>query len=330
MKTKHANLGCSHTKFSHWGHRRRRCLDCGITWRTRIKKRGRKQRRANLVSFKKYLQTGQRPRLTGGREVIRRHLATSRDLFCRQTAWPKLPTGPLILIADAMICRVAKTHWTCYFCLVRSTTDHIAIILPPHWVLGYETIKGWQQALGQLNQTLDKQIVAVVCDGHRGLVNYAKWSNWTIQRCHFHLLAFLAGRRSWGQRSRHRQEGVQLLKLAQQALTTPIETDLTALLSLIEAYAWETKSTQLKKALSGFVTNIASYRTYLKYPEWYLPTTSNSAEAYIGLARSFLRRLRGIRTIEAIQKWIETHCKSRPTIKCLPARPNPKNKYQPN
>lgn len=155
-----------------------------------------------------------------------------------------------------------------------------------------------------------------MADGHKGLVNKAKSRNWLLQRCHFHLIAAIQGRRSRWHDSRHRKEGEYLYRLVSGILTTQDQTTLARLVNEVELIGWQTKSNQLRKVLSGFVNHVDDYRTYLKYPEFNLPRTSNTAEAFFSLAERLCQRARGFSSIASLDRWMAALVRHRRVITC--------------
>lgn len=257
-------------------------------------------------------------RVTGQhREAMRIRLARSRSAFLRATPWPPLPTdGLLILICDAMVREVEGAWLTAYFILIRPAGTSQAVIHQPYLAAGTETPAGWQAALATIPEITQRHIQAVVCDGHRGIVYYAKRQGWLIQRCHFHLLAAIQGRRSRWIRSRHRIIGERLYRLASLVLTTPDPSQVLPTLTELETIAWDTTSCVLRKVLLGFVNHAEDYRTYLRHPELNLPRTSNAAEALIGMIRHFCHRARGFRTRHSLEQWIAALIKHKRVMTC--------------
>ena len=100
-----------------------------------------------------------------------------------------------------------------------------------------------------------------------------------------------------------------MLYVPEQALCMPAFAELECIMD-------ETSSRVLRSVLSGFLTHYRDYRTYLVYPELYLPRTSNTAESLIGMIRSLCYRARGFRTIHALRAWIEALIKHRRTVRC--------------
>lgn len=323
MNTRHAKSPCCEAIVRRYGLRRRQCTRCVRTWRIRTKRRGRKTRRAHPHLAVRYLRrelsslTVLAHRRGVSSEQVRVALVRSRDQFLRRTPWPFLPlSDPLILVADAFVRRIAGTWYTIHLMLLRELHRPEAVIAPPLIRRGSETQPGWREALGTLPRGTHARIAALVCDGHRGLVNYAKWEGWIIQRCHFHLLAAIQGRRSrWG-RSRHWAEGQRLYCLVRRIITAPEGTDLLPLLTELETLGWETESPQLRKVISGFVNHPEEYRAYLRFPELHLPRTTGAVESLIGTVKDLSHRARGFCTLSAFTAWLYAVLKLKQTITC--------------
>jgi transposase-like protein len=222
----------------------------------------------------------------------------------------------LIIIADALVKLVDKKWHTWYFMLVRPIYSDHAIALPPFHRQGTETVAGWRKAFDSADKSVLSRIKAIVCDGHRGLVFEAKWRKWKLQRCHFHLIARIQGRRSKWKLSRHYEEGRRIYKLVNLVLKEKNDLKVLSSLNELEEIGWTNRSPEIRKTLSGFVNHFQDYRTYLRYPKLRLPATSNSAESFIGLVEEVCKRARGFRNINVLKEWIICISKTRGAIKC--------------
>lgn len=322
MATLHENSPCCRGTVWRFGFRRRQCAGCRRTWRVWQRSRGRRRRRLSTDLIPRYLdrrsstlcvraaQLGLQPQAMSAR--IQRALG----VFLERTPWPPLPDGTLIAIADAFMQRVGRSVCTCYLILLRRTTDITAVITPPTILPGRESWLGWQQAFASLPESVKLRIVAMVCDGHRGLTSLAQRHGWLLQRCHFHLLASVQGRRSRWVRSRHRAMGGRLYRLVRHVLATRDESTILPTLTALEVIAWDTHSPVLRKVLSGFITHFRDYRTYLEHPELHLPRTSNAVEAVVAMVRDLQHRARGFRGNAAFSRWLTALYKHHRTIIC--------------
>ncbi len=323
MNKKHAKSPCCGKKIRRFGGRRRQCVICGRTWRIRPHQRGRKRRRVSSVWVVRYLSRELLPMNALGRinrcapDRYERRLLASRNQFSCTTVYPPLPTRkPLIIIADAMIECISGSWYTVYLILVKRPAWTNATIAPPIILKGTETRVGWCYAFNQLPPSIHRSITAIVCDGHAGIIQYARKAEWLIQACHFHLLMRLNGRRSRSPWSFHREEGRRLYALAWAIITTRDTTILRESIRDLEELGWDTASPQLKQYINGFLNRIEEYRTYLAHPELNLPVTTNSIESLNSIIHALKGRARGFRTIHALSAWIEALVKHRRRVTC--------------
>lgn len=305
-----------------------------MTWSVWRRKRGRKRLRSPVSRAAALVLHRRLPiRMSSSGPVQTRHerqyrLAISRKTLIAKLPFPSVPSGGLlVIVADAVVKFLNGAWHTWYFFLVRTPEEDEATILAPLHLQRTETVAGWRQAFDALPRALLKRVVALVCDGHRGLVFEAKWRGWLLQRCQFHLLARIQSRRSHWKSGRQQEEGQMLFTLVREAFETTDAQILARNLTRIEEYAWHTRSRELKKVLLGFVNHADDYRTYLQYPDLRLPVTNNSAETLIGLVEELGRRARGFRTVSTLHEWIIVLVKVRQKIKCTPKE---KNKDQQN
>ena len=329
MKKIHAKSLCCKAKVIGFGSRRRQCSKCKKTWRMRRKKRGRKRNRTGKDFVTKYLN-----RLLPSFYAVAKHakksadileykLKQSRDFFIRHTKWPKIPRGPFIAVADATIKTIARRIYSVYIILLRNIGDREAYPLPPRLEVGPESYDGWKRSFDAMPDYVKRQIKALVCDGHAGLVWSARKRNWKVQRCHFHLLKSLSIRRSRKSTRGNRKIGERLLMLANIILTTEDTQKLTQAINEIEEIGWMSKGGSLGLIISGFLKNLDEYRTYLMHPKMKLPRTNNSAESFISGLEKMCAHARGFRTKSSFEKWLEAYVKHRRSIACNPS-------YQPN
>lgn len=329
MENLHENSPCCGGKVWRDGIRRRRCSICKKRWRIYQRRRGRKRLRASPVLFKRFMD-GSLPNLSKyavkrnvSVRTMQRRLTASRDAYLQRTSWPEIPKGGLIAVADATIWQIANKYHTSYEVLLRPIESDVAVITPPYWQIGKETINGWHNAFSTLSEDLIYRIVALVCDGHRGLHNEAYWQRWYIQRCHFHLLSSIRGRRSPTIYSRHADEGRRMYDLANLIITNTDIERVKPAINEIEELGLLTRSAQLRKIILGFVNHYEDYRTYLSYPSLRLPRTSNSAETFASFLWKLVQTASGYPTVESFQRWSEALIKYRRTIICRPS-------YHPN
>ena len=304
-----------------FGRRRRQCGTCRKTWRVWKTKRGRKNLRVSTDLAHRFILHRVLPTRVGNRNKLQYRLARSRTLCAQRLPWPTVPAhGTLIAVADALVKYLEGTWQTWYFILVRRPEDNEAVILPPFYQAGTETLSGWYEAFERVDPSVEKRITALVCDGHRGLSSVAKWRGWKLQRCQFHLVSRIQSRRSKWKSSQHYEEGKRLYALVKRVFTEPDESALQPLINELEEIGWHTSSRGLKDTLKGFVTNYEEFRTYLRHPELRLPITNNTAETLNSLIEEVCSRARGFKSISVLEEWITCICKTRKTIRCAPKK----------
>lgn len=330
MNKIHAKSSCCGAKVIKFGEKRRQCTSCLRTWRIRPKKVGRKRKRSSADCAAKFL-LGQRLSSYSisrsfdiSEDSLNRRLKRSLRQFNRKTPYPELPTGPnLIAIADAMIQQIEGLRYSIYFILIKSSQSEEAVIAPAYFEEGSESYLGWFSAFNHLPTLVSKNIVALVSDGHMGLVAVAKQNGWLMQRCHFHIIAHLQGRRSKGKFSRHRKVGEEIFTLARTILLCTEEKEVQKATRELTKIKDASDSAVLQRLIRGFVRKQTDFRTYLKCPELNLPRTSNSVESMVSCVRSLLHRTKGFRTKKSLKEWIEGLIKSKRRIKS-------NGSYQPN
>jgi hypothetical protein len=303
----HVKSPCCHVPVWHHGVRRRYCPGCGRTWTIRKKRRGRKQKRRNGAALIRYFRGGAR---TTSLYTLRQELR----FFLEHAPWPALPRGRLLVVADAFYARVEKRRLSVYLTLVRPLGSRVATILAPTIGEGAESYAGWRAHFETLPPSVLRRLTAAVCDGRTGLVALVRERRLVLQRCHFHLLARIQMKRSKLLTSQHYEEGVRLYRLATTVLTA-LEPAAHMARRQIAAEARRAPR-GLRTVLSGFATHYADYRAYRTYPALELPTTTGAAESLIGSIRGLLRRLRGVRTRHALERWLWAYVKHRRTIRC--------------
>jgi len=302
----HAKSSCCRARTWQHGARRRYCSGCGRTWSSRQKRRGRKRNRCTGRALVRYFEHGVRA-LSPYR--LRREL----EYFLAHSSSQPVPNGRLIVIADAFYARVAKKRIVVYLTLVRPVNSVEAVILPPTLGDSVESYAGWRAHFDTFPAGIAERLTAAVCDGRVGLVAVVRERNLVLQRCHFHFLARLQIKRSKRPSSRNYAEGTRLYRLAKVALIPRASAHMALRKLAAEA---QRAPPGLRTVLSGFVANHADYLAYRRYPSLRLPTTTGTAESLISSIRELLRRLRGVRTRTALEKWVGAYVKYCRTRRC--------------
>jgi hypothetical protein len=324
MKNLHVNSPCCLGSVIKFGNRRRQCTVCRKTWRIRKKKTGRKRKRVSSNLAIKYLNHEIPPIRILSRirhksvDQYKLELKKSLLSFNAQTSWSPLPQNEtLVLVADAMRITISNKVYSLYVILVKNTLSSEAIITEPLIESGSESLLGWRKAFATLPTDTLRSVKALVCDGNGALVSIAKYDySWALQRCHFHLIARIQGRRSSGWRSRHRKEGQVLYQTINDILTNPDENVIPNNIKRLQEIINNTGSQILRKALSGFIKHYRDYRTYIIRPELNLPRTSNSIESVMSTVRNLCYRTRGFNTLPSLTLWVHALLKLKRKTTC--------------
>lgn len=321
MNKIHEKSPCCGAVIHRFGQRRRQCSCCRKTWRVWQRKRGRTKRRIKTEFLLRYFH-GDLTRTSLNRHTRAARLRKMLRIFNEKTPWHPVPDGPLIVIADGLVEYFNGKKYTLYLILLRSVSGNQAVISSPYLKVGTESGCGWDEALIQLPKAVHARIIALVCDGHTGLISVAQSFDWVVQRCHFHLLARIEHCMSFGPRGKNIRLASRLRKLAQYVLYRDDREALDALSQLATIKPTIT-SPAFRTVISGLLKHYRDYRRYLEFPLYRLPTTSNSAEHLVGLIRDLQYRARGFRTPKSFLAWATGFCKHQKTITCRP-------KIQPN
>ena len=322
MNKIHEKSPCCNVSIRRFGERRRQCALCHKTWRVWKRRKGRKRKRMSDSSLFKYLKGGAIYTKLNKKTYSARLRCMLRD-FNKKTQWIDAPNGALIVVADAIIDFFKGKPYTVYFILVRGILSSEACILPPYMRAGPETAQGWEEAFDRIPQDIFKRICALVCDGHPGLVTLTRTFRWLLQRCHFHLLASLSHRISFRPKGKTSEMGLKIKKLVQIVLYQKNNSIIVSALRELDEIKNQVRSRHLKSVLSGFLKHYEDFRTYIKFPEYFLPNTTNSAEFFNSRIRDLQYRARGFRTPSSFFMWVVGLCKYQKKITC-------RHKNQPN
>lgn len=324
MKTKHAKSPCCHVKVYRFGHRRRQCSSCKRTWSIRPKKRGRPSIRipANVLKqifLEKYtlihlVQRRPRIQLLAFRYRFRQLL----HRFITQPTPQKLPSGPLILLADGLWFHFQNKPWILYLTALKSCFGKTAVFLDPILLPGKEGAHKWKQVFAAIPSEPRSRIRALVVDNLQGMKLIAKKEGWILQLCHFHLILKLQIQR--GRERRMLRGGSvreKIYSLIRQALEAPDDPHLNTLLTRLVHLAQTFCGTQRIQAMvREFLQSIRYYRAYRAHPDLNLPTTTNSVEAMCCIIRDLLRRNRCASNPKSLLLWTTALIRMRKELTC--------------
>lgn len=328
MKHHTMNEACQHVKSIKYGKRRRQCASCRITWRTRPKKRGPKPRKGRVLDLERTFvekltiaQQSQRASVNK-RGLAKRH-ARSLALLTNRP-WPhEPPSGPLLLVIDALWFNVASKRQTVYLVGLRSVAYDTLYFLRPILQPGYESQKRWREVIEEMPEDVRERICALVSDSFTGSEAIAKEHGWVFQRCQAHLLlrlSTLCGNRirtvSW-------REGRQEIQRLMHALMRTSDERCAALMAdRLFALGRDGRCpVRLRYIISRTLRDLHEYRACYRHPEFRLPATTNAIENTNGRIRSLLNRSRGCRTPESLIQWITGFLWFHPTVTCRPKSP---------
>lgn len=324
MMNKHVKSPCCNAPVRRFGKRRRQCIKCKGTWRIRQKKRGRKQQRPQQHVLATVLDGA----TTLARRAHANHVSPDAlekqcgravEKFLKTSSGYSFPPGKLILIVDGLWTYFHKEgRFTLYLMSVRSTDGTIAHFLDPVLLSGRENLDDWRKAIASIPDDVRQRICAMVSDGLRGLKKIAEENQWVFQRCHFHLLAWFQKRHGqYFQRGKTKWMRDAILAYVQTMLETTDRKKLHEFRKELEIIIRHPDCPHyLAMRVREFLRTIDDFRTYLQYPRFSLPTTSNTVETMIRLLRGLLSRIRGAATSQSFLKWTTSYVRHRRTIVC--------------
>ncbi len=328
MKHDTTNEACKHTKSIKYGGRRRQCVLCHATWRIRSKRRGPKPIKRRIASLqktfvKKFTLTQQASQCSTSADAFsKRHAASLAVLTDRP--WPhEPPSGPLILVMDAMWFRKDEEMDTVYLLGLRAVTGDDLCFLRPILRPGHEPQKQWREIIEGIPIEARKRILALVSDSFSGAGGIAKEYGWVLQRCQAHLLLRLETLCGDNKRRVSFWKGRQEIKrLAYALMNTRNELGVP---KLADAFGQLGNHRDCPLRLRQIVTEtlryLHEYRACHLHPELRLPATTNALENTNSRIRSLLNRSRGCRTSESLIRWITGFLWFHPTVKCRPKIP---------
>lgn len=250
--------------------------------------------------------------------ALSQRYAAALDSLNRRPWTAQIPSGPLLLIIDALWFRFRGKRWTAYLMAVRSVRGEDAVFLRPILQQERESAEGWRRCVSAVPVNIRNRIQALISDSIRGIEDLAADHGWVLQRCHFHLMArlhvFLGSikrRIKWRSGRRRAYHAVQEII----ATTDPVITR--RLVRRIRRYfAHPLCPKPYRYRLREVLRRLDEYRSYLLYPTLNLPSTTNAMESMNSRIREFLGRARGYRTPRALERWLLMFVRLHHTIKC--------------
>jgi hypothetical protein len=238
--------------------------------------------------------------------------------FAERPSPQKLPSGPLILLADGLWFNFHNKPWVLYLTALRSCSDTTAIFLDPVLLSGKEGAERWRQVFATIPAEPRSRIRALVVDNLQGMKLIAQQERWILQLCHFHLILKLQIQRG---RERRALKGgnvrEEIYQLIRQAIEISDEFQLSALLLRLTRLTQTFCGTQrIQAAVREFLHSIGYYRAYRAHPELNMPTTTNTVEAMCCILRDLLRRNRCASNPRSLLQWTTAQIRMRHKLVC--------------
>lgn len=300
MITQHAKSFCCRGRINRFGKRRKQCSICKRTWSIRKKRRGRKRKRVavqllNRILLERHTIAHEKRYLRLSRNAIaERYVNAMRAVVAQPYPVKSLPRGPYALIGDGLYFKFRRREWVMYLIAAKPTSGRKAYFLDPVLLEGRECYERWVQAIATIPPAVKKRICAFVSDGFRGSQMLSAQNRWLHQRCHFHLIAALV--RGKGKR-RYRIRSSNLRDKILEATRTSLNSKRTHLLSqtrrtIRRLVGRPTCPPYIRKQVLEFLEREQDFRTYLRYPKFNLPTTTNAIESTGQMMRKATRTAR--------------------------------------
>jgi len=273
-------------------HRKQRykCLDCGHIFQ--FNRRGKHVLGDHI--WTKYVHANQSLASLSSYYGIS-YKTVRKYLDNHQIERPKITPGSSIIVMD-----------TCYFRWgfgVMVFRDYLRRKNIYWKYLKHETLEEYR--LG-INYLLDKgiEINGIVCDGKRGL--FRAFGAIPMQMCQFHQVAIIT---RYITRNPHLEAGGELKDIT-HTLTTSSKTEFSIMLNKWylkwkgflsektydgEDRKWHYTHRRLRSAYRSLNTNLPFLFTYLEYPNWGIPNTTNSLEGTFSNLKTKLRTHAGIK-----------------------------------
>lgn len=327
MATLHGKSSCCGETIQRFGGRRRRCPRCGRTWRVRKRRCGAKSRRISHELVIRTLRERQPLALQAAQRgqplpTLRKRFRRALTWFLEHSSSPQAPPGELALIVDGMWFRFGRERWTLYLLGLKPITADWVRFLDPVLLPGRECLGAWQKALKTIDPEVKHRIRAFISDGFRGCKAVARTGGWAHQRCHFHLIAQLHGRRGRFKGTYGREIREAIYQRIREALTTPHSDRLTQLREELKQLAHEPKCPKRFRMFAlDFLRELHAFRTYQAYPQWHLPTTTNVVESMSSLLRNQTRYLNNP---DSLRRWATAIIRLRPRMTCNGSQSQPK------
>lgn len=273
----------------------------------------------NQVFLEKYTLGHLAKRRPGvGLANFRHRFRQALRCFVARPSPQKLPSGPLILLADGLFFYFQKRAWVLYLMAVKSCTGKIAVFLDPILLQQRESAVRWQQVLAAIPLKTKARILALVTDNLNGMKQIAQHEGWILQLCHFHLIQkFQVQHR---RQRRALKGGVireKIYRLIRQILEIPSGTLLNTSIAQLTRLAQNRRIPyRIQAVIREFLSSVTYYRTYRIYPDLNLPSTTNTIESMNSIIRDLLRKNRSASSPQSLLRWATALIRMRKKLNC--------------
>lgn len=306
MKLLHKKSKCCQAKIVRFGGQRRQCAACKKTWRVHPSKPGTKHLRKQDDYLKKVFNHGFKVKQLAfhsklSTAVVYKRFAKNLESVVSQKRIIRIRGQKLILVIDAKWQYFKDELWTLYFIAIKSVGSKTVTVLDPVLKQGKENAAFWNKMINQLPETVKRRVFALVSDGIRGIETITANHRWIIQRCHFHLLSALQKMRGKRASTYGRLVREEIYHLVIIALRVKSTRKLNALCKRLATLS-KTEGCPYKMGMivRDFLRRVSEFRSYLKYPELNLPTTTNVMESINSYTK---RKSPTVRTPKSWHKW---------------------------
>ncbi len=315
MNKLHEKSPCCQAKIYKIGGKRKKCSECGKTWTSWKKKRGRKSRRINSGLVGRVLGQGEKTT-----HIANRSNSISRSGLCHRLNKSILktkrtnnyPAGWLIVLADGVRFFLEQKYWTLYVFAVRSQAGGKAYLLDPILLPGKESLRGWKIAFESVPEDIRNRILALVSDGFRGVDGFARRQGWICQRCHFHLLAQLQVRLGFWKNLHDHPIRKEIYETVCKLLRT-INHASEYSLELYELINSPHCPYYYRRLGNELLRRLVEFRNYINHSELNLPHTTNCMESFNNIIRD---RCKYQRTSQSLQSRSTALTRTKFSINC--------------
>jgi transposase-like protein len=238
--------------------------------------------------------------------------------FVKRPSPQKIPSGPLILLADGLFFYFKKRAWVLYLMALKSSNGKTAVFLDPVLLPERESAEKWKQVFETIPLKIKKRIKALVVDNLNGMKKITKQENWVLQLCHFHLILKFQVQHRRQRRAllggAMRDEIYQLINQILNVSNGPLLNIFIVRLTQLAQNPCITY--RIQATIREFLSSMMYYRTYRTYPALGLPSTTNTIESMNCIIRDLLRRNHSASNPKSLLRWATALVRLRKKLNC--------------